>query len=84
MDTRQIAMIAGGSLGIALIAAGVLLFFRDRRRKPVQANESGFASANEVMDAILALDDLHRAGKIGDDAYQTRRNDLKTILKEIR
>ena len=40
---------------------------------PGQASESGFASADEVMDAILALDDLHRAGKIGDQAYQKRR-----------
>lgn len=81
-DARQIAMIAGGSLGIALIVAGVILFFRDRRRKPLATDESGFASADEVMDAILALDDLHRAGKIGDQAYQKRRDDLKATLRD--
>jgi hypothetical protein len=84
LDARQITMIGGGGLGILLIAAGMFLYFRDRRRMPkLQNNESGFDSPDEVMDAILALDDLHRAGKIGDDAYQKRRNDLKTILKEI-
>lgn len=83
LDTRQIALIGGGTLGVALIAAGLWLYFRDRRRTPVQASESGFASADEVMDAILALDDLHRAGKIGDQAYQKRRDDLKGILKEV-
>ncbi len=83
-DARQITMIGGGGLGIVLIAAGMFLYFRDRRRVPKpQRNESGFDSPDEVMDAILALDDLHRAGKIGDDAYQTRRTDLKTILKEM-
>ena len=62
----------------------MFLYFRDRRRAPKpQRNELGFNSADEVMDAILALDDLHRAGKIRDDAYQTRRTDLKTILKEM-
>ncbi len=83
-DVRQITMIGGGGLGIVLIAAGMFLYFRDRRRVPKpQRNESGFDSPDEVMDAILALDDLHRAGKIGSDAYQARRTDLKTILKEM-
>jgi len=36
-----------------------------------------------VMDAIIALDDLHRAKKIPDEAYQARRAELKEQLKEI-
>ncbi len=44
---------------------------------------AGFESTDEVMDAILALDDLHRAGKISDQAYQNRRDELKEILKEM-
>ncbi len=83
LDARQILMIAGGALGIALIVAGVLLFLRDRKRSVPQTSEAGFGSADEVMDAILALDDLHRAGKIGDEAYQKRREDLKGSLREI-
>ena len=50
---------------------------------PQAAGEAGFDSPDEVMDAILALDDLHRAGKITDEAYQARRADLKGILKDI-
>jgi len=34
-----------------------------------------------VMDAIIALDDQHRAKKISDEAYQKRRAELKDILK---
>ncbi len=82
-DARQITMIAGGSLGIVLIIAGVLLYLRDRKRAPQAVDESGFESVDEVMDAILALDDLHRAGKIANQAYQKRRDDLKAILREI-
>jgi hypothetical protein len=33
------------------------------------------------MDSIIALDDLHRAGKLSDDAYKARRNELKNTLK---
>ena len=42
-----------------------------------------FETAEEVMDAIIALDDLHRAKKIPDEAYQARREELKERLKEL-
>ena len=83
LDPRQGILIGGGALGSILIVAGVYLFFRDRRIKKVDDGEAGFESTDEVMDAILALDDLHRAGKISDLAYQNRRNELKDIIKEI-
>ncbi len=83
LDPRQITMIAGGSLGIILILAGAFLYLRDRRRLPQVAEGAGFESADEVMDAILALDDLHRAGKISSEAYQKRREDLKDILRQV-
>ena len=41
-----------------------------------------FESSEDVIDAIIALDDLHRAKKISDEAYQKRRAELKDILKE--
>ena len=83
-DARQITMIAGASLGILLILAGAFLYFRDRKRLPQVPEGSGFDSPEEVMDAILALDDLHRAGKIQDQPYRKRRDDLKEILRQIR
>ena len=42
-----------------------------------------FESTDEVLDAILALDDLHRAGKLPDEAYQKRRNELKDTLRKL-
>ena len=76
-------MIGGGLLGIALIAAGGWLFWRDRKRgdEEVEEEKQDFESSEDVLDAIVALDDLHRAGKISDDAYQKRRTELKDILK---
>ena len=82
-DPRQGILIGGEALGSLLIVAGVYLFFRDRRVKKVQEIEAEFESTDEVMDAILALDDLHRAGKISDQAYQRRRTELKDIIKEM-
>jgi hypothetical protein len=36
-----------------------------------------------VMDAIIALDDLHQAKRLSNQAYQKRRNELKEILREM-
>ena len=37
----------------------------------------------DQADAILALDDLHKAGKIGDKAYNLRRDQLKEQMREL-
>ena len=77
-------LIGAGALGAALLVAGFWMYRRDARK--TQATEEdedgeGFESAEEVMDAIIALDDLHRAGKLSDEAYQKRREELKNALK---
>lgn len=84
---NQSLLIGIGAFGVALILAGVWLYVRDRNTsedefaEEVEGDE--FESAEEVMDAIIALDDLHRAGKIPDEAYQERRAALKEQLKNL-
>ena len=81
-------LIGAGLFGIVLILAGVWLFMRDRKRKDIEEEvdeeEEGseFDDPESLMDAIIALDDLHRAGKLSDEAYQQRRNELKDALKK--
>ena len=75
-----------GGLGVALILAGAFMFWRDRNRgeeidEEADDEEEEFGDPESVMDAIIALDDLHRAGKIPDEAYQQRRGELKEALK---
>jgi mono/diheme cytochrome c family protein len=81
--TTQGLLIGAGALGVVLIAIGGFLYIRDRRRmgEEEEEEESEFESSDEILDAILALDDLHRAGKISDEAYNQRRNELKELLK---
>ncbi|HEX5839512.1 MAG TPA: hypothetical protein VFY26_16875, partial [Anaerolineales bacterium] len=59
------------------------LYLRDRKsvEEEGEENEHEFDSSEDVLDAIVALDDLHRARKISDEAYQKRRAELKEILK---
>ena len=76
-------LIGIGVFGLALILAGVWMFMRDRKRKEevdIEEDEE-FEDPESLMDAIIALDDLHRAGKLSDEAYQQRRNELKEALK---
>ena len=92
LDNRQTLLIGAGAFGVVLILAGVWMFLRDRDKldeddyegdEGYEEEEAEFESAEEVMDAIIALDDLHRAKKIPDEAYQLRREELKERLKEL-
>lgn len=83
--SKQNILLGAGALGVALILAGAWMYLRDRKRGEGVGGEEGekdeFESSEEVMDAIIALDDLHRDRRISDEAYQKRRMELKEILK---
>lgn len=84
---NQSLLIEIGAFGVVLILAGVWLYMRDRNQAEdefaEESNGDEFETDDEVMDAIIALDDLHRAGKIPDEAYQARRAELKERLKDL-
>jgi uncharacterized membrane protein len=83
LTQNQTLLIGVGALGFVLILAGVWMYMRDRN--PVEETEEEkdeFEDTDSVLDAIIALDDLHRAGKLGDDAYHRRRDELKAKLKD--
>jgi hypothetical protein len=88
-DNQQTLLIGAGAFGVVLILAGVWMFFRDRGKADdddfgeSDSDEDEFETAEEIMDAIVALDDLHRAKNIPDEAYQKRRAELKERLKEV-
>jgi hypothetical protein len=37
-----------------------------------------------ILDAVVALDDLFKEGKLAKDPYQARRGELVKVLKEMR
>jgi mono/diheme cytochrome c family protein len=81
--TNKNILLGVGALGLAFIAAGAWFYLKDRNRGEAEEEESQseFETSDDVLDAIVALDDLHRAKKISDEAYQKRRAELKEILK---
>jgi mono/diheme cytochrome c family protein len=84
-SSQQNLLIGIGALGLVLILAGVWMYLRDRNRVDEELEdedeETEFDSEEEILDAIIALDDLHRAGKINNEAYRARRDELKARLK---
>jgi hypothetical protein len=43
----------------------------------------GEESPEEIMDAIIALDDLYAARKLPEEAYRKRRAELKDKLAKL-
>ena len=90
---NQNIIVGVGVLGFVLILAGVYLFWRDRRFASVDQNDldttetddeqDEFANEDEILDAIVALDDQFKAGNIAEAAYRERRTALKTQLKKF-
>jgi mono/diheme cytochrome c family protein len=84
---NQTVLIGVGVLGITLILAGVFIYLRDRKKQTEEGDEdeedddAQFDDTESIMDAIIALDELHRAGKIADEAYKKRRSELTETLK---
>ena len=90
-STNRNLLVGAGALGIALIIAGAWLYMGDRlrTREDVESDEEEesdeddeFETPEDVMDAIIALDDLKNAKKIPSDVYRKRRAELKERLRE--
>lgn len=92
-STQNIA-IGLAVFGLALIGAGVWLFVRNRKQGAAtgeMASEGtaqpaagpAMQDADALMDAIIALDDLYQAGKLPEEAYLKRREELKAQLKQV-
>jgi mono/diheme cytochrome c family protein len=76
-----------GALGLVMILAGGWMYLRNQSaqtvRKPALPEvKTHDDSPENLMDAILALDDLYKEGKLPEDAYLERRAELKRRLKE--
>jgi mono/diheme cytochrome c family protein len=82
-NPNQALVFGAGALGLTLIVLALWMYARDRNqpRELDDGSGDGFEHPEDIMDAILALDDLHRAGKIPPEAYQARRAELKEMLR---
>lgn len=77
-------LIGGGVLGLVLIGAGVWLW-RQKKQGELEEGEldAGVETSESIMDAIITLDDRFQAGELSEEAYQTRRAELKEKLTSL-
>lgn len=78
------------ALVIVLVGGGIWLYRRNQEMNGKSAPDVDIVEDSSleededaIMDAIIALDDLYRDGKLPDEAYHQRRSELKARLKEI-
>jgi hypothetical protein len=84
LTQNQNLLIGIGALGITFIIAGAWLYWRGGKpdKDPFDDDEDDeYGDTNSILDAIVAIDDLHREGKLSDEAYKKRRAELKNSLK---
>jgi mono/diheme cytochrome c family protein len=83
-STRNL-VIGIGTLGFALILAAFWLYTRERSRsldnEILDEEDIDSGSTDEILDAIIALDDQYSAGNIPEEAYKQRRAEMKEQLK---
>ena len=90
-DTTTNLMIGLIALGVVLIGTGIYLWQRNRMVEDewdddaeTEGNDMHAAETKEdLMDAIIALDDLYQAGDLPEEVYRKRREEMKARLKEI-
>jgi mono/diheme cytochrome c family protein len=76
-----------GVLGLVLVMSGGWMYLRNRSvqqggEPALQAGKIPDETPENLMDAILALDDLYKDGKLPEGAYLERRAELKQRLRE--
>jgi len=80
----DVIIYGAGGLGIILVISGMLLLVRRRHQgDPVRGEDSQAGSLEDIMDSIIALDDLFANGEISEKDYQKKRKELKDELKVI-
>lgn len=86
-ESRNSLLIGLVALGVVLVIAGLLLFRRERHARDEELEEEELEEddlddSDSLMDAIIALDDMFKAGELPEEAYQQRRAELKRRLEE--
>ena len=77
-------IIGVGVLGGALFLSGIWLYFRQRRRiLEEDVTDEKINQREEILDSIIALEDLYHEGDITEKTYLKKRQELKDQLDSL-
>ncbi|NOQ39786.1 MAG: hypothetical protein GQ562_05655 [Anaerolineales bacterium] len=76
------------ALGVVMILAGSWLFFRNRRLSgeeyELEGDQKGAEEdQDQILDQIIALENLYNSGEISEKSYLKKRQELKKKLSEL-
>jgi hypothetical protein len=80
---NQTLIIGLGVSGVLLLLIGVIIFFNKRQQLDEEIPEDDDQDQGLILDSIIALDDLYKAGEISKEVYQTKRQELKDQLSDL-
>lgn len=81
-NLSQAVVYGAGALGLVLLASGAWLYLRNKRRTPQpRPAPRKTARKEEILDSIIALEDLYQEGAISRSSYQKKLAELKGQLK---
>ena len=75
--------IAGGLLGVALIAVGVWWWRRSPKPESEPEERGRVDDWSSILQTIAALDDEHERGEVPEEAYRSRRAELRARARAI-
>ena len=80
----QWVIITAGGLGGLLLLTGIWLYIRQRKSFAEEDGSDGQSSEREeILDSIIALEDLYSEGEITKKAYSKKRQELKSQLDSL-
>jgi len=83
VEPSQTLLIVLGAIGGSLFLGGIVLYFRNRRRhEPIEDVHLPEGKQEEILDSIIALEDLFKNGEISENVYKNKRQDLKDQLSK--
>jgi hypothetical protein len=81
--SRTLLYVLAGAGGL-LFLSGIVLYLRNRHEgEPEFTEEDLGISQEEILDSIIALEDLHEQGEVSEKAYNKKRKELKDQLKDL-
>jgi hypothetical protein len=83
-ENQRWFVIGFGILGAGLVVSGIWIYYRNQKRnlKPDQVETSSL-DRDQILDSIIALEELYQAGEISESAFQRKREQLKEELRDI-
>lgn len=76
------ALIGISVFGVVLLVIGVWFFLQSQEDRMLSYPlETEVVDKEEIIDTIIALDDLYEGGELAEDVYRSRREELKSRLR---